>query len=197
MKTGRKVLSAAASVFMILLGLCFLIPLYIMVINSFKNRAELYMSPVALPDVLRIENYVEAIDRMNFLTSFSNSLLVTLFSVAFIVLFSSMCAWMLARTDDRKSRFLYFAFVATMLIPFHTLMMPLVQMMKWSREYLGIPVLNTRYGIVFMYIGFGMSLAVFLFALFLAFKKKSHPILIICLSAVIGIAAGYIQIWTA
>ena len=63
---------------MILLGLCFLIPLYIMVINSFKNRAELYMSPVALPDVLRIENYVEAIDRMNFLTSFSNSLLVTI-----------------------------------------------------------------------------------------------------------------------
>ncbi len=44
---------------------------------------------------------------------------------------------------------------------------------------------------------FLLSLAVFLFALFLAFKKKSHPILIICLSAVIGIAAGYIQIWTA
>ena len=86
MKTGRKVLSAAASVFMILLGLCFLIPLYIMVINSFKNRAELYMSPVALPTVLRIENYAEAIDRMNFLTSFMNSLVVTVSSVFFIVL---------------------------------------------------------------------------------------------------------------
>ena len=172
MKAGRKVLSTAASVLMMILGLCFLIPLYIMVINSFKNRAELYMSPVAFPSVLRIENYAEAIERMNFLTSFMNSLLVTVVSVFFIVIFSSMCAWMLARTDDRKSRFLYFAFVATMLIPFHTLMMPLVQMMKWSKEYLGIPVLNTRYGIVFMYIGFGMSLAVFLFHGFV----KSIPV---------------------
>ena len=62
MKAGRKVLSTAASALMMLLGLCFLIPLYIMVINSFKNRAELYMSPVAFPSVLRIENYAEAIE---------------------------------------------------------------------------------------------------------------------------------------
>ncbi len=153
----------SGSLFMILLGLVFLVPLYIMVINSFKNRAELYMSPIALPTVLRFENYLDAMDRMNFVRSFSNSITITLFSVFFIILFSSMCAWMLARTDDRKSRAIYFSFVATMLIPFHTLMMPLVQLMKWSRIYLGIPILNTRYGIVFMYIGFGMSLAVFLF----------------------------------
>jgi raffinose/stachyose/melibiose transport system permease protein len=59
-----------------------------------------------------------------------------------------------------------------MLIPFQTLMMPLVQMMKWSRQILGIPVLNTYQGIIFLYIGFGMSMAVFLFSGFV----KSIPL---------------------
>jgi len=79
---------------------------------------------------------------------------------------------MIARKNDRLSKFLYLVFVATMLIPFQTLMMPLVQMMKWSKLTLGIQVLNTYGGIVFMYIGFGMAMAVFLFHGFV----KSIPI---------------------
>ena len=83
-----------------------------------------------------------------------------------------MCAWMLARKDGKMSKFIYLLFVATMLIPFQTLMMPLVQMMKWTKTVLHIPVLNTYHGIIFMYIGFGMSMAVFLYHGFV----KSIPI---------------------
>mgnify|MGYP000890498730 CR=1 FL=1 len=156
---GRGVLSA----FILALGISFLFPLYIMVVNSLKNRAELYMSPVAFPQELLWRNYTEAAEKMNFLRAFVNSLLITVVSVIFIILFASMCAWMIARRNDRLSRFIYFVFVATMLIPFQTLMMPLVQMMRWSRVTLGLPILNTYGGIVFLYIGFGMSMAVFLF----------------------------------
>lgn len=156
---GRGVLS----VFILALGISFLFPLYIMVVNSLKNRAELYMSPVAFPQELLWRNYTEAAEKMNFLRAFGNSLLITVVSVIFIILFASMCAWMIARRNDRLSRFIYFVFVATMLIPFQTLMMPLVQMMRWSRVTLGLPILNTYGGIVFLYIGFGMSMAVFLF----------------------------------
>ena len=163
MKTERKVLRVLAQVLILLLGLAFLFPLYIMVVNSFKNRAELYMSPTALPSSMLWENYAQAASRMNFAASFTNSILITVLSVALIILCSSMCAWMIARRDDKKSRFIYLAFVATMLIPFQTLMMPLVQMMKWSKSVLSLPILNTYHGIIFMYIGFGMSLAVFLF----------------------------------
>ena len=154
------------------LGLLFIFPLYIMIINSLKDRAGLYMSPIAFPDKFLFDNYGKAASRMNLSTSLLNSVLITGFSVFFIVLFSSMCAWMIARRNDRKSRIIYYSFVLTMLIPFQTLMMPLVQMMKWFKQALGIPVLNTYYGMVFMYIGFGMSLAVFLFHGFI----KSIPI---------------------
>ncbi len=172
MRLRKRITSAICSALMVLLGLLFLYPLYIMLVNSFKNRAELYMSPTALPSTFRFENYLTAMDRMDFMTGFSNSLIITVTSVSLIILLSSMCAWMLARTNDKKSTLIYFAFVATMLIPFHTLMMPLVQLMKWSKMYLGIQILNTRRGLVFMYIGFGMSLAVFLFHGFV----KSIPI---------------------
>ncbi|MDY4610902.1 MAG: carbohydrate ABC transporter permease [Sphaerochaetaceae bacterium] len=167
-RIGRIILS----ILVITLGLCFLFPLYIMFINSVKNRAELYMGPVAIPKAFLWHNYAEAAEKMSFFRAFGNSLLITIASVVFIIIFSSMCAWMIARKDDRLSKLIYFTFVATMLIPFQTLMMPLVQMMKWTKVNLGIQVLNTYKGIVFMYIGFGMSLAVFLFHGFV----KSIPV---------------------
>lgn len=163
MRKTQKASKIILSVLTLILGVLFLFPLYIMVINSFKDRAGLYMSPVAIPDKFLVENYAEAAERMNLSTSFFNSLLITVLSVVFIVLFSSMCAWMIARRNNKKSKGIYYLFVMTMLIPFQTLMMPLVQMMKWFRQGLGIPVLNTYYGMIFMYIGFGMAMAVFLF----------------------------------
>lgn len=169
---SRKALRIVASILVLLLGLAFLFPLYIMVTNSFKNRAELYENPIALPTTLRTENYADAADSMTFARAITNSVVITVISVALIVLCSSMCAWMIARKDDKKSKFMYLAFVATMLIPFQTLMMPLVQLMKWFRTGLGIPMLNTYWGIVFMYIGFGMAQAVFLFHGFV----KSIPV---------------------
>jgi raffinose/stachyose/melibiose transport system permease protein len=143
-----------------------------MFINSVKNRAELYMSPVAIPRTFLWDNYVDAAAKMGFVRAFGNSFLITVVSVVFIVVFSSMCAWMTARKNDGLSKLIYFTFVATMLIPFQTLMMPLVQMMKWTKVNLGVQVLNTYKGIVFMYIGFGMSMAVFLFHGFV----KSIPV---------------------
>jgi raffinose/stachyose/melibiose transport system permease protein len=172
MTAKRRAGRIIASVLILALGLCFLFPLYIMVVNSLKNRAQLYADPVALPTQPIWSNYSQAMEKMSFLRAFANSLFITAISVVLILFFSSMCAWMITRTGDRKSKNIYFLFVATMLIPFQTLMMPLVQMMKWSRQILGIPVLNTYQGIIFLYIGFGMSMAVFLFSGFV----KSIPL---------------------
>ena len=168
----NKAFKFIGSVVMLLLGLLFLFPLYIMVINSFKNRAELYLVPMAFPAEFTFDNWMKAADSMNFAVSFTNSIVITGISVLLIIILSSMCAWMLARKDGKMSKFIYLLFVATMLIPFQTLMMPLVQMMKWTKTVLHIPVLNTYHGIIFMYIGFGMSMAVFLYHGFV----KSIPI---------------------
>ncbi len=172
MTMKKQIGKIVLSILVVVLGLCFLFPLYIMFINSVKNRAELYMSPVAIPRTFLWDNYVDAAAKMGFVRAFGNSFLITVVSVVFIVVFSSMCAWMTARKNDGLSKLIYFTFVATMLIPFQTLMMPLVQMMKWTKVNLGVQVLNTYKGIVFMYIGFGMSMAVFLFHGFV----KSIPV---------------------
>jgi raffinose/stachyose/melibiose transport system permease protein len=112
-------------------------------------------------------------DKMNFLTAFGNSLFVTITSVVFVIILASMTAWMLVRTDNRLSRYIFMTFVATMLIPFQTLMMPLMQVMDFIRTNLHIPMLNTHGGLIYMNVGFHASMAVFLYHGFM----KSIPVL--------------------
>lgn len=165
---GRRL----SEVLLFLLALAFLSPIYIMVVNSFKNRAELYENALALPKSIRFGYYAEAMDKMDFSLAFTNSLYVTVISVVIVVILASMTAWMLARTDHRVSRLIFMVFVATMLIPFQTLMMPLMQVMDWIRTNLHIPMLNTRGGLIYMNIGFHASMAVFLYHGFI----KSIPV---------------------
>jgi raffinose/stachyose/melibiose transport system permease protein len=161
-----------SEILLVVLALAFLSPVYIMVVNSFKNRAELYQSALALPSSLSFQYYAQAMDKMNFLTAFGNSLFVTVVSVLFIVILSSMTAWMLVRTNNRLSQIIFMTLVATMLIPFQTLMMPLMQVMDFIRTNFHIPMLNTHGGLIYMNIGFNASMAVFLYHGFM----KSVPI---------------------
>ncbi|SEQ70236.1 carbohydrate ABC transporter permease [Piscibacillus halophilus] len=144
-------------------SLLFLSPIYVMFVNSFKSRSELYENVLALPETLTFEYYSAAITKMNFLTAFLNSLVITIISVIFIVILASMTAWMLARTDNVISKIIFMVFISTMLIPFQTIMMPLIQFMDQLMTVTGIPFLNTRGGLIFMHIGFNASLAVFLY----------------------------------
>ena len=168
----NKVKKFLLNVLVVLVCGVYLFPIYIVIVNSFKNRAELYEDMLALPAGLTFEYYEKAMEKMNFLKAFGNSLIVTGVSILFIVILASMTAWMLVRTDNRASRILFMTFVATMLIPFQTLMMPLMQVMGWIRDTLHIPMLDTLGGLIYMNIGFGASMAVFLYHGFI----KSIPV---------------------
>jgi raffinose/stachyose/melibiose transport system permease protein len=150
----------------------YLFPIFIVFVNSFKNRAELYESMVALPKKFDFKYYIQAMTKMNFLKALSNSLIVTIISILIIVVLASMTAWMLVRVDNKISKVIFMVFVATMLIPFQTLMMPLMQVMGWARDTLRIPMLNTLGGLIYMNVGFGAGMAVFLYHGFV----KSIPI---------------------
>ncbi|WP_440897624.1 carbohydrate ABC transporter permease [Amphibacillus sp. Q70] len=150
-------------VLLVSMGLVFLSPIYIMLVNSFKNRQELYDNVLAFPQEFSFQYYIEAMNRMNFFNAFKNSLFITIISVFFIVILASMTAWMLARTDNKISKIIFMSFIATMLIPFQTLMMPLIQFMDLIRNTLNIPMLNTHGGLIFMHIGFNSGMAVFLY----------------------------------
>jgi len=170
MKRTKKILK---DVGLVLVAVLFLSPVYIMVVNSFKTRQELYDNVLALPESFTLEYYIGAMEKMNFMSALGNSLFITIVSVIFIVILASMTSWMLARTDNKLSKIIFMTFIATMLIPFQTIMMPLIQFMNSIMSTLGIPMLNTRGGLIFMHIGFNSSLAVFLYH---GFVKSTIPI---------------------
>ncbi|GIO89156.1 raffinose/stachyose/melibiose transport system permease protein [Paenibacillus lactis] len=167
-KTGKWLLD----IVLLLFAIVFLSPVFIMLINSFKDRAELYENALAFPSSFSFEYYKSAMEKMNFFTALGNSLYVTVVSVILVIVLASMTAWMLVRTDNKLSKIIFFTFVATMLIPFQTLMMPLMQVMDWIRSNLHIPMLNTHEGLIYMNVGFTSSMAVFLYHGFI----KSVPV---------------------
>ncbi len=156
---GAKLKKYTLEVVGILLGILFLSPFYIVFVNSLKTKKDFLLKTLSLPESIYLDNFTKAMDKMNFITSFKNSLLITVLSVVLIVLFSSMAAWMLVRTNTKGSQIVFYSFVAAMLIPFQAVMLPLVDI--FGQNHLNL--VNTYTGIIFMYIGFGSSLSVFLF----------------------------------
>ncbi len=147
-----------------LLGILMMLPIYIMIVNSFKGRREIFTNTFGLPESWSFEFYAKAMEKMNFLTAFKNSLIVTVVSIGLIIILSSMTSWMLVRMNNKLANFILLVFVATMLIPFQSVMIPLMQYMSsWDIPAIGFSMVNTHYGLVFMYIGFGLSMSVFLY----------------------------------
>lgn len=168
----KKVKSILLNTIILLLCLCYLFPIYIIITNSFKNRAELYENMLSLPSRINFQYYIDAMEKMSFLNAFKNSLIVTIISIVLIVTLASMTAWALVRNDHIISKYIFMIFVATMLIPFQTLMMPLMQVMGWIRDTLHIAMLDSLGGLIYMNVGFGASMAVFLYHGFI----KSIPV---------------------
>ncbi len=144
---------ALMSIFLVL----YIIPFVLVLVNSLKERNEIITSPVSLPSFINLTNYQQAYDKMNFLSSISNSLIITVASVLIIVFFSAMTAYYFVRVKTKFNDFMFIAMVTSMIIPFQGIMIPLVSI------YGKMDLLNSRSTLVFMYLGFGTSLAVFMF----------------------------------
>lgn len=145
-------------------GILMMLPIYIMLVNSFKGRSEIFTNTFGLPKSFSFEYYIKAMEKMNFFTAFKNSLVVSVFSIGLIIIFAAMTAWMLVRLNNKLANIILLMFVATMLIPFQSVMIPLMQYLnKWDIAALNFSMVNTHYGLVFMYIGFGLSMSVFLY----------------------------------
>lgn len=159
-------------ILLFLMALVFLSPIYIIFVNSFKTRQELYENTLAFPKEFGLQFYSEAMEQMDFFNAFMNSVYVTVVSVVFIIILSSMMAWMLARSGNWISTVIFMTMIATMLIPFQTIMMPLMQLVTGITRETGIPLYNSLSGLIFMNIGFNAALSVFLYHGFV----KSIPV---------------------
>lgn len=141
----------------IILGLIFLIPFYFIIINSFKTFPEILLNTAAWPEAFQWNNYVEAWERLQYPKAFVNSLLITALSNLVIVVFCSMAAYSLVRSKSKLSKIIFVLFISAMVIPFQSIMIPLIQV----TSRLGL--LNSIYGIVIMYLGFGAGFSIFLY----------------------------------
>lgn len=151
----------------IFLFVLFMIPFGMVVLNSAKTSREIIFNAIALPsDWGQLGVNVSLIfnnPTVDYLGAFFDSILITALSLLVIVLFSSMCAWILVRNKTRWSMVLFMVFVAAMVIPFQVLMYPLVRWMRVSGDFMHIRLLGTIPGIVFAYLGFGSPLSIFIF----------------------------------
>ena len=154
---GRRVLTD----FFIVLCLVWLIPIFEVLINSFKANAYVNLDPFALPSsesFVGFANYIKGMTFGNypFLKSVSYSLFITVVSVALILLFCSMSAWYIARVNSLGSRIFYYLCLFSMIVPFQMVMFTLT----FTADKLK---LNTPFTIPIVYLGFGAGLAIFMF----------------------------------
>ncbi len=149
------------SVLFALLSLVWVLPILIVLMNSFKTSAGITLTPFELPNsetFAGVENYVGGITHGNypFYMSLFYSFLITLLSVGLILLCCSMAAWYITRVDSLFTKVVYYLCVFSMVVPFQMVMFTLSR--TANKLYL-----NTPFTIPIIYLGFGAGLAVFLF----------------------------------
>lgn len=150
--------SALETLLLVLLAALTLVPLFLVVQNSFKSRFYISGDPFALPNketFVALENYISGLSAGGFFAAFVRSLLITVVSVGLIVLCTSMAAWYLMRVRTALTKGMYYLCVFSMIVPF--------QMVMYTMTYLvGRAKLNTVLGMPFIYLGFGAGLSVFM-----------------------------------
>lgn len=148
--------------FLILLVLCFyavfsLFPVFMGLLNSLKTDGEMLNNVMSLPKEPQFANYAIAFEKIRFLRSLFNTVVVAVVGVTGMILFGAMAGYKMARVSTRLSRFLFSLFVMSMLIPFHSIMITLVRIAN------NLKVQGSTVGLGMIYIGIGVPMAVFLF----------------------------------
>ena len=147
-------------VILILCAAVYIYPVFLMFTNSFKSFKEVLVNVVALPTHLEFANYTHVIEKINYGRLFFNNVVITFTGILGIVFFSSLAAYILARRNTRFTRAAYMFCIIPMLVPFQTIMITLVKVMKTlhlSGSLLGLGIQYWGFGIpmaVFIYIGF-------------------------------------------
>ncbi|NIK67316.1 MULTISPECIES: carbohydrate ABC transporter permease [unclassified Paenibacillus] len=165
MTASRSRLWAVAAA-AILLALLFIAPFYFVLVNSVKALGEIMVDAASLPDKYLFSNYSKVWDIIKFPKALLNSVLITGISVTGIVIISAMTGYRLVRKPTVFNKILFTAFISAMIIPFQSVMLQLVRVTSF------LELRANMFGIVICYLGFGLSLSVFLFHGFI----KSVPL---------------------
>ncbi|CEG26305.1 carbohydrate ABC transporter permease [Bacillus sp. B-jedd] len=125
----------------IISGIVFL-PIYYLVITTFKTPAEAAASPLGLPESLTFANYAKALEAMNYTQALKNNLIITVVAVILLVFFATMAAYVIARSKRKIVKIMYSVFLVGLIIPFQIAIVPLYQIIS------GLHLMNTHLGVI-------------------------------------------------
>lgn len=167
MKTKNTFINTLIYIILFVAAIIFLAPIAIILINSVKGSFFISDEPFSFPTeetFVGLQNFIKGFTQSDFMRSFAISAFITVFSVIGIVIMTSMTAWYIVRVKNRFTKTLYYLFVFSMIVPF--------QMVMYTMTYYAFELhLNNPIGIIFIYLGFGSGLSVFMFSGFI----KSIP----------------------
>lgn len=167
----KKVTNLLGMIALLLLFTAYMFPFLIVVINSLKQKRDIIKSPFSWLFTIKglsFDNFVKAFTQMDFMNAFKNSLLVTVCATLLVTLLASMLAYYIVRNHNKISNITFALMVASMIIPFQAIMIPLVSVYGAT-----LNVLNHRITLIFMHTGFSMAMSVFMFH---GFVKGSIPV---------------------
>lgn len=151
-----------------ILSVIYVMPIVVVVMNSFKKKAYINRSPFSFPNAKTftgLENYMNGIKKIDYFKAFGYSTFITVCSVAVIIICTSMCAWYITRVHTAFTKGVYYLCLFAMIVPFQMVMFTLSKFANML--HLGNPV-----GIILVYLGFGAGLSIFMFCGFV----KSIPL---------------------
>lgn len=167
----KRVTNILAMTGLIIIFIAYMFPFLMVVINSLKQKRDIIKSPFSWLFTIKglsFDNFVKAFTQMDFLNAFKNSLIVTASATALVTLLAAMLAYYIVRHNNGISKITFALMVASMIIPFQALMIPLVSIYGGT-----LNVLNHRITLIFLHTGFSMAMSVFMFH---GFIKGNVPI---------------------
>lgn len=163
--TRKKVINALMMAGLIIIFIAYMFPFIMVIINSLKQKRDIIKSPFSWLFTIKglsFDNFVKAFTQMDFLNAFKNSLIVTVSATVLVTLLAAMLAYYIVRHKNWISNVAFSLMVASMIIPFQAIMIPLVSIYGGT-----LNVLNHRLTLIFMHTGFSMAMSVFMFHGFL------------------------------
>lgn len=163
MRISKRAGNAALVVLLSALTVLFILPILIVLMNSFKGQFYISAEPFKLPTAetfVGLENYIGGIQKIGFFNALGYSLFITVFSVLAILLFTSMASWFLVRVRTRATKIIYYVLIFSMIVPFQMVMFTMSKIAN-------VLHLENPVGIILIYLGFGAGLSVFMFCGFI------------------------------
>ncbi len=153
-KIGKTAGHIVGNIVAIFISLVVLIPLVVLLLNSFKTSAEADKMTLSLPTEWMFENYSIVVEQGKLISSFFNGLLYAAGSVVIIVAVVSLAAFVISRNMKGINRFLYYFIISGIAMPINN-----VSLMKVMQA---LHLINTRGGIILLYAAINIPLSLFL-----------------------------------